>query len=83
LGEREPVQTTEAVMNRAFELAEEMREDDDAVAELVTAALGKRVSLVIARQRITDELSGEPASELTKRAVSLIERAIVSVSDSD
>jgi hypothetical protein len=75
------VQTTEAVMNRAFELAEQMREDDEAVAELVKTALGKRVSLVIARQRITDELSGEPASGLTQRAVSLIDRAVESVSD--
>jgi hypothetical protein len=75
------VQTTEAAMNRAFELAEEMREDDEAVGELVTAALGKRVSLVLARQRITDDLSGEPASEVAKRAISLIDRAIESVSD--
>jgi hypothetical protein len=76
------VQTSDAVMNRSFELAEQMREDEEAVAELVAAAEGKRVSLVMAKQQIANDLpAGEPASAMTQRAVSLIDRAVESVSD--
>jgi hypothetical protein len=47
----------------------------------VAAAGDKRVSLVMAKQQIADDLPGEPASALTERAVSLIDRAVESVSD--
>jgi hypothetical protein len=76
-----PVKTTEDVMNRAFDLAEQMREDDEAVAEVIAAALGRRVSLVMAQQKIQDNLLGEPAGGLTRRAITLLDRAVESVSD--
>jgi hypothetical protein len=75
------VQASEEVLNRAFELPEDMRQTRRRSPRRWRPPGDKRVSLVMAKQQIADELPGEPASALTERAVSLIDRAVESVSD--
>ena len=64
--------TADAVTERALGLAESGAEAEDAVAELLDCCAGKRVSVVIARQRLQDEANGTP-SDRRSRAVEYLD----------
>ena len=67
--------TTDAVFERALGLAAEQRAEEDAVRELLEVAMGKRVSLVMARQRINDQ-ADDLGAEVAARAASLLDATI-------
>jgi len=69
------VRTTDAVFERALGLAAEQRAEGDAVRELLETAMGKRVALVMARQRIKDQ-ADDLGAEVAARAVSLLDATI-------
>lgn len=69
------MRTTDAVFERALRLATEQRAEEDAVRELLEASMGKRVALVMARQRITDQ-ADDLGAEVAERAASMLDATI-------
>jgi hypothetical protein len=69
------MRTTEVVLERALALAAEGRDEESSVRDLLEASMGKRVALVMARQRI-DEQAAAIGVDRSARAISLIDAAI-------
>lgn len=69
------MRTTDAVFERTLALAAEQRDEEGAVRELRKVAMGKRVALVMARQRINDQ-AADLGVEVATRAVSLLDATI-------
>ena len=68
------MRTTEMVYERALRLAAEGRDEESSIRELLETALGKRVALVMARQRIMDQ--ADLGDEVASRAAALIDATI-------
>lgn len=69
------MRTTDIVIERALALAAEEQDEEQAARELLEAALGKRVALVMARQRINEQ-AAVIGAERAARAVSLLDATI-------
>lgn len=69
------MKTTDVVVERALALASEGYDEESSVRDLLEASMGKRVALVMARQRINEQADAIGADR-SVRAVSLIEAAI-------
>lgn len=69
------MKTTDVVVERALVLADEGHDEESSVRDLLEAALGKRVALVMARQRINEQVA-DIGADRSARAISLIEAAI-------
>lgn len=69
------MRTTDIVIERALTLAVEEQDEEQAARELLEAALGKRVALVMARQRINEQ-AAVIGAERAARAVSLLDVTI-------
>ncbi len=69
------MRTTDVVVERALALADEGHDEESSVLDLLEASMGKRVALVMARQRINEQADAIGADR-SARAVSLIEAAI-------
>jgi hypothetical protein len=68
--------TADQVLERAIALAEENSASADAVAELLDCCSGRRVSMVLARQRIEEALRTSPGDLVMARAVNLLDGAL-------
>ena len=69
--------TGDEVLERALSLAADASlTDEDAIAELLDCCAGRRVSLVVARQRIEDALKASPDDPAIERSVSLLDGAL-------
>jgi hypothetical protein len=75
------MRTTELVYERALRLAVEGRDEEDSIRELLETALGKRVALVMARQRIMDQ--ADLGDEVASRAAALIDATIATSAVAD
>jgi hypothetical protein len=69
------MKTTDVVVERALALVSEGHDEESSVHDLLGASMGKRVALVMARQRIKEQADAIGADR-SARAVSLIEAAI-------
>lgn len=69
------MRTTDVVLERALVLADEGNDEEGSVRDLLEAALGKRVALVMARQRINEQVA-DIGPDRSARAISLIDAAI-------
>jgi hypothetical protein len=69
------MRTTEVVLERALALAAEGHDEESSVRDLLEASMGKRVALVMARQRI-DQQAADIGADRSARAMSLIDAAI-------
>jgi hypothetical protein len=69
------MKTTDIVLERALALAAQEQDEEEAVRELLEAAMGKRVALVMARQRINEQ-AAVVGAERAARAVSLLDATI-------
>jgi hypothetical protein len=67
------MRTTDVVRERALALAGMGRDDDAAVEELIEAAAGKRVAIVMARQELETAPGGDSRAGA---AASLLHRAL-------
>ena len=65
----------DAVRERALELAIAGRDDEQAVSEVLEAAAGRRVAVVMARQEL-DQVPDALDPETLTRAASLLDRAL-------
>jgi hypothetical protein len=70
--------TSDTVFERALALAVENGDEERAVSELRQTALGRRVALVMAKQRIESQ-SDDLAADVAARAVSLLDAAIAQI----
>jgi hypothetical protein len=70
--------TSDAVFERAIALAAEDGDEEHAVSELRQTALGRRVALVMAKQRIESQ-PDDVAADVAARAVSLLDAAIAQI----
>ncbi|HYT81266.1 MAG TPA: hypothetical protein VEQ37_18845 [Actinomycetota bacterium] len=68
--------TADEVLQRALALAEGDSVTEDAVAELLDCSAGRRVSVVLARQRIEEALRVTPNDLVKARAMSLLDGAL-------
>lgn len=68
--------TADEVLQRALALAVGNSAPEDAVVELLDCCAGRRVSIVLARQRIEEALKATPDDLLKARAVSLLDGAL-------
>jgi hypothetical protein len=69
------MRTTDIVIERALALAAEEQDEEEAARQLLEAAMGKRVALVMARQRINEQ-AAVIGAERAVRAVSLLDATI-------
>ncbi len=67
--------TAELLSERASALAGSDSSDADAIDELLECAAGHRVSVVVAKRRLTEESQGD-ASGVSARAVTLLQGVI-------
>ncbi len=68
--------TADEVLQRALALAAGDSVAEDAVAELLDCCAGRRVSMVVARQRIEEALRDTPDDLVKARARSLLDGAL-------
>jgi hypothetical protein len=68
--------TADEVLQRALALAAGDSVTGDAVAELLNCCAGKRVSMVVARQRIEEALKDKPDDLVKARAVRFLDGAL-------
>jgi hypothetical protein len=68
--------TPDEVLQRALALAAGDFLTEDAVAELLDCSAGRRVSMVLARQRIEEALRVTPDDLVKARAMSLLDGAL-------
>jgi hypothetical protein len=65
--------TADEVVGRAVALAEENSDMERAVRELLECCGGRRVSVVIARQRLKGDVKESPDDQVKTRAVQLLD----------
>ncbi|HYT77891.1 MAG TPA: hypothetical protein VEQ37_01245 [Actinomycetota bacterium] len=68
--------TADEVLQRALALAAGGSLAEDAVAELLACCAGRRVSLVLARQRVEEGVRDTPEDLVKARAMSLLDGAL-------
>jgi hypothetical protein len=70
------VTTADIVRERSLQLASSHHGSQDAVQELLKTSGGRRVSLVLAKQQLTELLEDDPPSEIVHRGLELITQAL-------
>ncbi len=66
--------TSDEVVRTAIALASSGRGDEEAIAEILIASSGRRVSMVLARQHLAQDHGGAPSD--AARAVQLLDAAL-------
>ncbi len=68
--------TADTMLEKALTLARAGATNEDAVGELLELSRGRRVSVVLAHQRILMDLEAEPSDPATTEAAKLLEEVL-------
>jgi hypothetical protein len=70
------VTTAEVLAEKATELATSEVDDNTAVSELLACSADHRVSVVVAHQRLVDEIEAGSTDEITSRAANYLQAVL-------